>query len=353
MGNKYLFFDGTLEEGGAERVISIITKKLSENPENTVEILIYYDSEPFYPVDERVKLTRVEKQTGSKNIFKNLLYMRKFFKNFDGVVISFLAPFNILALVAHFGLNGKIIVADRNDPRKVPTNRFVRFLRDFLYRFADGIVLQTIRNQKYFSKKIQEKSTVIYNPVTLGENVAISLNTPRKKHIVTAARLVPQKNQKMLVDAFSDIAEEFPDYIVNFYGDGPLKEELQEYINSKNLADKMFLCGAISNVPETITNAACFVLTSDYEGMPNALIEAMCVGLPVISTKVSGATDLVVDGENGLLVDVGDKDALADALRRVLSNDKFAEKLAQNAAALNDELEVTKIVEQWQEFANL
>ena len=121
-----------------------------------VEILIYHDVDPFYALHPGVKLVRVEKETGSKNILKNLLWMRRYFKRNSKIVISFLAPFNMLALAAGMFLKTPIIVADRNDPRKVPGNKLVRKCRDFLYRFADGVAVQTENNRMYFGKGIQK-----------------------------------------------------------------------------------------------------------------------------------------------------------------------------------------------------
>ena len=345
--NHYLFFIGSMGAGGAERVISLLTKKLSQNPDNEIELIIYYDKTPFYELDDRVKVISLQKETGSKNIVKNLMCLRSHFKKHDGVVLSFLAPFNILAMIAHAGLKTPIIVADRNDPRKIPSNTFVRKIRDFLYRFADAVVVQTKRNKEYFSKAVQSKSTVIYNPINLGDKAGLALKTEKKNQIVTVARLMPQKNHKLLIDAFSNIAEGFANYELVFYGDGPEKEKLDQYIREKNLSQKIFLPGNITNVPETIAEATLFVLPSDYEGMPNALMEAMCVGLPVISTKVSGATDLINDGVNGILVDVGDVEGITTAIKAVLTDKQLRTRLENNAIALNEFLAVEKIINEW------
>ncbi len=347
MANHYAFFDGNMGAGGAERVISLLTKKLAQDPNSEIKLIIYYDAESFYPLDSRVQLISLERETGTKNILKNLLCLRRLFKEHDGVILSFLAPFNILAMLAHCGLKTPIIVADRNDPRKIPGNPVARKLRDFLYRFADAVVVQTGYNKRYFGKAVQSKSTVIYNPVDLGDKAGLALRTEKKRQIVTVARLMPQKNHRLLIDAFAKIAQQFPEYEVVFYGDGPEKERLEAYIAEKGLADRFRLPGKITDVPDRIAEAALFVLSSDYEGMPNALIEAMCVGLPVISTKVSGSTDLIEHGTNGLLVDVGDVDGMAEAMRTLLADDKRREVFAGRAICLNETLQVEKVLDEW------
>ncbi len=347
MTDNYLFFVGTMGSGGAERVISLLSKKLIQSVAKNVKIITYYDCVSFYELDAGVNVFSLEKETGSKNLFKNLICLRKHFKQHDGVILSFLAPFNILAILAHMGVRNPIIVADRNDPNKIPQNRIIRKIRDFLYRFADAVVVQTEHNQRYFSKKVQKKSTVIYNPVALSAMAGIALKTPPKHQIITVARLMPQKNHRLLIDAFSQIAEEYPEYEVICYGEGPERARLEQYITSKNLKNRIHMPGEVTDVPMRISEAELFVLPSDYEGMPNALIEAMCVGLPVISTKVSGATDLIEDGVNGLLIDIGDVKGLANAMRTLLCDREMQLRFAQKAIEINTALHVEKIMEQW------
>ena len=207
---KHLFFIGTLTNGGAERVVSILSGKMAEQGMN-VEILTYYDMPVFYQVHPDVKITCVEKETGTKSKGKNFLWVRKYFKEHADVLISFLAPFNIFALVCNLGTGTPIIVADRNDPTKIPSNTLVRKVRDFLYRFADGIVVQTKKNQSYFSKQVQKKSVVIYNPINLGEKSGSALQTAKHKKIVSVGRLMQQKNQKMLLAAFKSVVGKYPD----------------------------------------------------------------------------------------------------------------------------------------------
>lgn len=348
MGKKYVFFDGTLNQGGGERVISILSKKMRQDG-LPVEILIYHDEDPFYTLHPEVTLVRVKAQTKSGNLLKNLLWMRRYFKENASVVISFLAPFNMLALVATAFLKLPVIVADRNDPRFVPGNPLVRKVRDFLYRFADGVVLQTLHNQQYFSKTVQKKSTVIYNPIDLGEKAGLALRTQKQPRIVSVGRLMPQKNQKMLLDAFARLHPQYPDYTLTIYGEGPERENLETYIRPLGLTGAVELPGSVKDVHDRIADATLFVLPSNYEGMPNALIEAMCLGLPVIATKVSGATDLI-DGTNGLLTEVGDTDELYAAMDRMLADCELRTACAQNAVRLNERLEAEQILAQWTSF---
>lgn len=346
---RYVFFIGTLMQGGAERVISILSKKMIEKGMD-VSILLYYDREIVYDIDPNIKITVVERETQSKNILKNIFWIRNFITKKADVLISFLAPFNILALVAHIGLKSKIIVADRNDPRYVPTNRIVRQIRNVLYHYADGVVLQTTQNRDYFSDKIKANSIIIPNPIDLKEKVGIALRTPKENKIVSVGRLMPQKNQELLIRAFTQIHQKYPQYTLEIYGDGPYRGYLENVVSKLKMNDYIKLVGSSKRIFDDIANAELFVLSSNYEGMPNALIEAMCLGLPCISTKVSGATDLIKSGVNGEIVDIGNLQELATVMADLLSRPEKRESYGKAAKLLNDKLAVEKVMNYWINF---
>lgn len=346
---KHLFFIGTLTNGGAERVVSILSGKMAEQGLN-VEILTYYDMPIFYEIHSKVKITCVERQTGTKSKVKNAFWIRRYFKENAEVVISFLAPFNIMAIACNMGTKIPIIAADRNDPTKVPSNLLFRKMRDILYRFSDGIVVQTKKNQEYFCKTVQQKSEVIYNPISLEEKAGSACREKKEKIIVSVGRLMEQKNQKLLLRAFKNILTDYPDYRLIIYGEGPLREKLENEAKALGIENKISLPGNVSDVHERIKTAEIFVLCSDYEGMPNALIEAMCLGLPVISTKVSGATDLIEDHQNGILIERDSQEELEAAMLELIREPELAAKLAENAVELNEALELTKIMNQWIAF---
>lgn len=351
MGKRYIFFIGTLCNGGAERVVSILASRMAEQGMD-VEILTYYDRGVSYKIDSKVQIHAVETLTGQKNKLKNLVWLRKYFKNNAKVVISFLAPFNMMAIAANLGSGTPIIAADRNDPTKVPSNTVVRKLRDFLYMFATGVVVQTQKNKAYFNSVVQKKSKVIYNPVDLKEYAGIALRTEKEKRVVTAGRLMPQKNQKMMIRAFAEVAKKYPEYQLVIYGEGPSREELEDLCLELGITENVLLPGNVTDLHERIKNAEIFVLSSDYEGMPNALIEAMCMGIPAISTKVSGATDLIEDHKNGLLVELNDQSGFERALLELIENKELSKELAENAVKLNNELELSRIMGQWIAFIN-
>lgn len=349
VGKRIVIFNGTLMQGGAERVISILSKKMAEMGID-VQILLYHDKPIFYEIDSKVKITVVERESKSKNVAKNILWLRKYFSESADVVISFLAPFNIVALIAQVGLKSKIIVADRNDPRYVPANFFVRKIRDFLYNFADGIVLQTQHNRDYFGKKIRDNSVIIFNPVDLGETAGLALRVPKQKKIVSVGRLMPQKNQVMLLNAFARVRANHPDYNLIIYGEGTYRDILELKVAELGLSQCVSLPGSSTTIFDDIADAQIFVLSSNYEGMPNALMEAMCLGLPCISTRVSGATDLIEDGYTGCLIEIGSEDQLYNKINMLIENKTIRDSYAKRAIKLNAELNADPIIGQWIDY---
>lgn len=346
---KILFFICTLDDGGAQRVVSMLSSKMVERGFD-VEVLKYYKSENIYPISEKVKITTVEEETNTTNKLTNMLWMRKYFRNNADIIISFLATFNMLAICANKGNYVPLIVADRNDPRYIPSNKIIRTLRDDLYKHAEGVVVQTTDNINYFSQEIQDKCAVIMNPFVMNDKICSAINIDKEDLIVSVGRLEKQKNQEMLINAFNELKDKYPTYKLVIYGEGPYRDTLQELINKNNLQDRALLPGSTKEVLDKIKSAKLFVLPSDYEGMSNALAEAMCIGLPVISTNVSGTSDLIVNNENGIVINVGKKDELESAIDKMLSDDAFREKCANKAIEISKKLDIDVICDEWLEF---
>lgn len=348
---KVLFFLGQLEQGGAERVVSLISNKLVERGFD-VEILTYYDRDINYKINKKIIIKKVVYETKSYNLLKNYSWLKSYFRNNVDVIISFMAPFNILSLFANRNNNTPIIVSDRNDPRAVPSNLFVRCIRNLFYElYANLIVVQTSANKKYFNEKVQRKTVVISNPIDVGSLANKAIKTKKKNIIISVGRLKPQKNQLMLIDAFKIFHDKHKDYQLVIYGEGSYRDVLEYRINELKLNKYVKLPGEYKNVLKKELNAKVFALSSNYEGMPNALLEAMCLGLPCISTKVSGAKEIIKNGINGYLIDSNSKD-LADKLELLVNDKKLSTKLAKEASKLNNTFNIDTIANKWVTFIN-
>lgn len=339
--------------GGAERVISILSSQFAKNFDQ-VKIFIWLDKPIFYPIDNSIEIINIPQRCQSNNLFLKMLWFRNFVKkNPPHAILSFLAKSSIPVIYSTIFLPPKIIIAERNDPRNLKGGYIMRKIRDFTYNFADAILEQTNNNKNYFKGKKFAKTSVIYNPVFMDNSlVGSALNTPKSNIIVNVGRLEPQKDQKTLIKAFAIFHKKHPEYKLYIYGEGNERAELERLINELNLSQQVLLPGSIGNIFECIKKAKAFVLTSKFEGMPNALIEAMCLGLPCISTKVSGATDLIQNNINGKLVNIGNVDEIVSALTSITEDDTESYTLGNNATQLYEKLNVSIISKEWINYIN-
>lgn len=351
MKSKILIFCSSLGSGGAERVLSILSTPFAEHYDE-VEFVMWYDIPVFYQIDPRVKLTCVEKMCGSSSTPKKMLWFRRYVKHDKpSLMLSFSTPFNMIALMVTMCTKTKVVVAERNDPRSFRWGYLLKKCRDILYSKAYGILAQTEHSKNYFTGKLLRKTSVIYNPVTMPEEmVGVATKIVKKTLIATAARLAPQKQQDLLIECFAQFSQTHPEYKLEIYGSGPELNNLQEKAAKCGVEDKVLFPGSVQDLWHRIAPAKMFIMTSLFEGMSNSLIEAMCLGIPCVSTKVSGATDLIKHGENGFLVEIGDKEAICKYMEEIASDEQYAIRIGQEATKIYDILNVERISHQWIEY---
>lgn len=339
-----------MTSGGAERVISILSNKFQEN--YNVKIITWYLPEIFYELNEDIDIISFEKETGTKNFIRKILWFRRYIKKESpSIIISFMYSLNIVTLLSLIGVKQKIIISERIDPHCSPKSKLLRFVRYLLYFKADGLVAQTRDMLDYFPRSIKSKGTYIYNPIHIAPEVAgKALVTAKKPIIISVGRLSMMKNQKMLIDAYKNILELHPEYRLVIYGEGELRDELRKYVDNLSLSNNVQLPGNTKNIFHNLCEAEIFVLPSNYEGMSNALIEAMCVGLPCISTKVSGSTELIVNNKNGILIDVDSCEQLTIALNELINNRKMAYAIGKEATFIYNKLNVNRVVNEWLDY---
>lgn len=371
---KICFFAATLTKGGAERVISNLSNFLINHREiEKVDIITVFNSDIAYELDKKINVYTIDKEykeyknlvnSGTKlkrfifkvkKYFQNIkrkIILKKMISSFDyDVIISFLPEPSFLILSLKKLIKCPIIVSDRNDPNIEYKGIRKNYLMKKLYPMADGFIFQTKDAQNYFENIIHKEYEIIANPVN-DDFIVNSYVGEREKNIITVGRLEEQKNHLMLIKAFEKIRDKYKNYKLIIYGEGSLKTQLQDYISKNNLDNQIVLAGQIDNVKDKIYKDSLFVLSSNYEGMPNALIEAMCLGLPVISTDCpcGGPRSLINNKENGILVATGDEDEMSKAIDIVLSNKELSVKIAQNASKLSNEVSSEVINNKWLNF---
>ena len=342
---KIVFIVDSLYSGGAGKVISLLSSQMTEYG-YAAAVITVHDSRRLYKLSDRVDTEHID--FVSLNYFDRVKELRRLLKLLKpDVVISFLYNINVFSILASFFSKWKIIVSERNDPRSNPSKTAERLIRNLLYCFADRIVFQTTDAKDYFSGIIQKKGMIIGNPVS--NSIPERYVGKRRKAIVAVGRLSQQKNYVMAINAFKRICEEFSEYVLEIYGEGEEREKLTKLIRDLGLSERVVLKGHIGNVLDKIKDASLYIMTSDYEGMSNALMEAMQLGLPVISTDHSGggARTLIQDGYNGIISPVKDDEMFAKKIAMVLSDEKLREKISYNAYNINYTFSVKNITDKW------
>jgi GalNAc-alpha-(1->4)-GalNAc-alpha-(1->3)-diNAcBac-PP-undecaprenol alpha-1,4-N-acetyl-D-galactosaminyltransferase len=350
---QIVFVTGVLSNGGAERVISVLASKLVEL-DYKVDIITIYGDKNDYIKNQKVNINPIRCRSKNKffRVFETIIRLRAILKKKKpDLVISFVAIINMYTILSSLlFMKTKLIVSERNDPYQNPENKYLRKLRDVLYRFSDGFVFQTEDAKKYFSLIVQRKGTVIPNPVT--SNLPYWDRFNHEKTIITASRLVEQKNIPMMIDAFVKLKKDYPEYKLKIFGIGNMREELLEYIKSLGMENEIYLPGFSTNIHHEMAKSSLFVLSSNYEGISNAMLEALAIGVPVVTTDspIGGARMFIKNNKNGLLTRVGDTDQFYNAMKKVISDKKFAFSLSEESIKIREQLSTEVIVEKWQQY---
>lgn len=354
---KILLYIPTMTKGGAERVMSVLAGGLSRRGHEVLMVNDFRDQSRWdcYPVAPGVRrLYLAEENAGNRGVknVRRIMGLRRIARaEGPDVVLSFLGNPNQRMLLAMRGVGARKVVSVRNDPnREYGPGRLRRAWVNWLFRGADGVVFQTEEASRYFREDIRERSRVMPNPVDGAFYSAKRAENPRD--VVSVGRLASQKNYGLLIRAFARIASDCPGDNLVIYGEGDLRGELEGLARRLGLALRVFLPGSVEDVAGVLAGAKAFVLSSDYEGLPNALMEAMAVGLPCIATDCpcGGPRELIESGTSGILVPVGDEGALARSMKAVLDDGGARERLAAGARERAAEFETEGVIDRWEEF---
>ena len=347
---KLTFFIGSMGKGGAERVISILANHFVDSGW-AVDIIMLLKNDVQYKLSEKINLTDMVGK--STSYIKNTLDWAKGIRKYitrtkPSCIISFVARINALVLSSSIGLDVPIIVSERNDPRNDGRSRLMQYYCDHVYRKATAVVFQTDYERACFSARVQKRAYIIKNPVSIQCCRTIDWAKANAIRIVNVGRLAEQKNQKMLIDAIAILVREYPELTCEIYGEGPLRDKLEGQISLMSLQNTVFLKGNVDNLHESICDASIFVMTSNYEGLSNACIEAMMMGLPCITTQYAGAEELITNKVNGLTIRCGDTQELVEAIRTILHNPDLAEQLGRTAKESVAQYQTDRVLKEWE-----
>jgi len=345
----------SLQLGGMERVMSELAGYFCGKDNIDVHLVLYGRSiKMFYEVPKEIIIHKPGSAFNDSFRFlstvRRLFFLRKSIKEIKpDSVLSFGEYWNSFVLLALINLPYSVFISDRCSP----TKRFDfkhTLLRRYLYPKAKGIIAQTdfakyIYNQQFSHSNI----CVIGNPIRF----VVSDKTKKEKIVLNIGRLIKSKNQNRLIEIFSHINR--PDWTLVIVGGDALQQNnmarLQNLVNSSATTSKIILEGPQSELERFYQSSSIFAFTSDSEGFPNVIGEALSAGLPVVSYDcVAGPSEMITDGENGFLIPVFEDDKFQEKLTLLMDNGPLLEQMSQNAKESIEKFSIESIGQQYLQF---
>ena len=349
MKKKIVIVNNGLAGGGIERASTSMANAFHRSGFE-VYVIALYKSEHFFTIDEGIQFIEPSFICRSKTIkvLRMILYLRKEVKKINpDVILAFGEWTNSFVILSTGLLNIPVFLSDRMSPT-LSLGKVQNFLKTILYRFADGVIAQTSYAKDIITSKTRNKNVVVIpNPV----NPVNRENVLPDNIIVTVGRLSKEKGHATLIKAFALLSKDIEDWKLLIVGDGKEREELERMSKDLVIGNRVLFVGHQKNISHFLSRSKIFVLPSLSEGFPNALIEAMSVPLPCISSNcIAGPSDIIVDGENGILVKPNDEIALYQAMKELVTNEAYRKQLSKNAYNIRETLGFETIKNSYLDF---
>ncbi|QKJ64450.1 glycosyltransferase family 4 protein [Flavobacterium sp. M31R6] len=351
---KVAFIIPSLEAGGAERVAVTLANKFIN--ENEVFLLVLNKTKTMYTVDNSIQIHFLkEAYIPSVNWFialkNNFRFIKQLIKivrhNKIDILISFTTTANILVILSNFFIKSASYISERNNPEVYQLSLFRKISVRILYHFTDALIVQASFSKKYFQHFLKPKKIqIIPNPID--ENLLSRREEYGKRDniILTVGRLDANKNQKLLLEAFANLNTK--NWRLVLVGDGVLKTEYQMLAKRLGIANKVDFIGTVSNIEDYYNSAKLFVFTSQSEGFPNALLEALSFGIPCIASDCnSGPSEMIKHTENGFLFENNNQKQLEKQMSKLMENEELRLKFSSNAIQSTAKYHPDEIYKQW------
>lgn len=364
---KLLLFIHSLGAGGAERVMVTMANHWSARGWEVVLVTLAprgadrYDAAPAVrrialnlAGDSRGVMAAVAANLSRIRALRAILRVER-----PDVALSMLTACNVLlALAGRTDRRMLLVGSERVHPPRMPLGRAWRWLRAWAYSRLDVIVVQTQETAAWMrthtrARRLAVIPNAIAWPLPSGapHRAPSAVGTPGRRRLLAMGRLGAQKRFDLLIAVFAQLALRFPEWELVILGEGPDRAALERQVRDAGLAGVVFLPGHVGNPGEWYAGADLFALTSDFEGFPNALGEAMAQGLPVVSTDCdTGPRDLIRHEVDGLLVPAGDGPALGAALARLMGDEKERARLARRAVEVRERFSMERVATLWDEI---
>ncbi|MEP2689890.1 glycosyltransferase family 4 protein [Maribacter dokdonensis] len=356
MKKRIAFVIYSLNSGGAERVVSTLANGLSNYFEITIITLT--NIKPFYPLDEKINVINcLDNINPSKNFLESLITNYKLYRQIRliakdlsiDLLIGFMTNTNILTVLAANKLKIPVLISERINPDFSTLPKFWGIMRKLTYPHANYLIIQTEPIKRYFEKFVKKNKLIILpNPISSVHKVCKEkVILPSKENIVlSVGRLSNQKGHDVAIKAFSKVNPN--NWQLHIVGEGPKRKEYEDLISKLQMTEKIKLIGRNNNISNYYLKSKIFIFPSRFEGFPNALTEAMYMGLPCISTDCpTGPSELINNGQNGFLISVDDVESLSNNLEKLIYDSQSRLILGENAVVSVKHLEEEKVVNQW------
>lgn len=344
---KILFVTSTLYFGGAQKVTYLLADALSERHDVTVAYC--FDSGQRHAYSERCRIRKLPEYPRDAGPLKQLRAIRKQVRTLKALKrelgIDVTVSLGNLANCINALSKGTetVICSERSNPKRSLGRLFP--LTRLFFRRADHIVFQSEAVRSFYGEEIRAKSSILKNPLLIPEPAGEA----REKKIVSMGRFVPQKNYPLLIRSFAAFRERYPEYTLHLFGEGKMEKELRQLARDLGLADAVVFEGNRQDVHEQIRDAEMFVLSSDFEGLSNALLECMSMGIACVSTDCEGSVDVIRDRENGLLTAKGDEKGLTEAMCALAGDPALRKALEDRAMQDMKAYDRDLVVRDWEE----
>ena len=341
-------------KGGIERVTVNLANELIK--ENDITIVSYFKTNKKinYELNEKIKVEYLsnEKYDGEPGSFKRLfkflksLYIvTKYFKEDESdVIIAQGMPVALMLFFLNF-MNKKIIVCEH--VHYFYYGKFIRFIRSILYKFYFKVIVLTKKDKEYFQKNLKNVEC-IPNFTSYISDKTSQLNN---KVLISVGRLEEQKGYDILINICSKFLSKYPEWKLKIFGEGNLKEKLQNQIEKSNLKNQVLLMGTTDRIEQEYLNSDIYIMSSRFEGFPMVLLEATSYSLPIISFDCpSGPSDIVEDGINGFLIRNFNEKEMLEKIEILMNDEKLRKEMSKNCKEKIEKFSKEKILEKWRKI---
>ena len=345
---------GGLGTGGLERISCFVANKFVEKGWKVVILTLLQtksEEKSFQLLDSSVEVILFD---GKKDPLQHKYSAISSWKKMIKKATNEYKPDSILAMTFKIGsmfclfapkYASRVTIREISDPKSKVRNQIVNKLTAFFCRKAKNVIFQTNWEKSCFGKRIQSKGVVIPNPLSINIEKHSKYN---EKRIFTLTRLLMnQKRQDILIKGFELFSKTHPDYVLEIYGRGEDEEKIKQLINESECSNKINLKAPVSNIHEVILNSRCFAITSDFEGMSNALLECYSLGIPCVSSDWPGVEDIITNGKDGLVYKRQNVEEFAKLLEQVADNNELCETLSKNSIARSNRFNQNDILNRY------